>query len=294
MVGLRSSKMADILYERGQRRSDRGNFAPPIPIFRSPKFQRHKAPLQRAIEFDIVPRLLGAHPPVETLPRHEPLNAAVEPGIIKLAELVLGRDADAASQHVHGLIDQGMNIEAMFLKLIAPTAIHLKQLWMDDERDFAEVTLGLWRLQHLLREFSLAFRHDAKKNNGNRVLLTLPPGETHELPYLLFSLVLTGEFFRRDGWATWIEPDCARFEAMSLVRRECFDVVEILVNGEKRLELLAAQIRTIRNESINRSVCIAVTGDAVHQHPELVKYLDADVLADGAENAGAMYAISTR
>jgi hypothetical protein len=208
--------------------------------------------------------------------------------------LALGSNPEAASLHIQGLLEQGTPIEDVYLKLLGPTAAYLKQLWIDDDRDFAQVTLGLWRLQQSLREFSTVFRQSAKKPTGQRVLLTLSPGETHELPYLLFTLVLTGEFFRREGWSSWIEADCARPDTLALVRNEWFDVIEILVNGEKRLDRLAAQIKTIRSESINRSVCIAIAGKTIHQRPELVEYLEADVLAADPEKAGAAYTLSNQ
>jgi MerR family transcriptional regulator, light-induced transcriptional regulator len=293
MADLRIPVMADISYDRGGRQPGRGNdFARRIAIARSQKFERQKAALQRAVEFEVVPRLLSAHKPIADLGRSE--QTGPDANIKIFAGIVLGRNADAASLHVQGLLEQGTALEELYLKLLAPTASYLKQLWIDDERDFAQVTLGLWRLQQLLREFSSAFRQTAKKPTGHRVLLTLAPDETHELPYLLFTLVLNGEFLRREGWSSWIEPDCARADTLALVRNEWFDVIEILVNGERRLDRLAAQIKTIRGESINRSVCIAVAGNTVHQRPELVKYLGADVLAAGLEKAGAAYTISNR
>jgi methanogenic corrinoid protein MtbC1 len=293
MAELRIPVMADISYDRGGRQADRSkDFAHRIAISRSLKFERQKAALQRAVEFEIVPRLLLAHPLLASRARPQP--TAAEACIRDLAELSLGTIPDAASLHVQGLLEQGARVEDIYLKLLAPTAAYLKQLWIDDERDFAQVTLGLWRLQQLLREFSPAFRKNAKKPTGHRVLLTLAPGETHEMPYLLFTLVLTGEFLRREGWSSWIEPDCARVDTLALMRNEWFDVVEILINGEKRLDRLAAQIAAIRSESINRSVCIAVAGNTVHQRPELVKYLEADVLAAGPEKAGSTYTISNR
>jgi hypothetical protein len=298
MADLRNLVMADTWQDRGGRQAGRGNgfaygdFESRIATARSLKFERQIAALQRAFEFDVVPRLLHAHPPQADCaqPAPKPQDAAIE----IFAALVLGTNPDAASLHVQNLLEQGTPLEELYMKLLVPTAVYLKKLWVDDERDFAEITLGLWRLQQLLREFSAAFRQNARKPTGKRVLLTLPAGETHELPYLLFSLVLTGEFFRREGWSTWIEPDCARADTLALVHNEWFDVIEILVTGEKRLDRLAAQIKTIRGESINRSVCIAVSGKTVHQRPELLEYLDADVLAEGPEKAGAAYTISNR
>jgi len=295
MADLRFPVMADISYDRGRQQADRGpDYGPRIAMARTLRFELPKAALQNAVEFEVVPGLLFAHPPLHAQPQPKPVASVPDADIKILAALVLGRNSDGVSLHVQGHIERGTTIADVFLKLLAPTAAHIKHLWNDDECDFAQATLGIWRLQQALRGLSAAFRQTATKPNGRRVLLTLAPGETHEMPFLLFNLVMTGEFFRRDGWSSWIEPDCARGDTLALVHNEWFDVIEILINGDKRLDRLAAQIKTIRGESINRSVCIAIAGDAVQQHPELVKHLDADVMAAGPENAGATYTDSNR
>lgn len=275
--------MADVSYDTGMRQPER-DFATRHSLSRSPKVERRKATLQRAVEFQIVPQLVMAHQAPRAVLHPQPVPVPVSAptaaqAVRTLADLVLGGNNGAASDHVHRMLDDGVALEAIFLEHIEPAAIYLKQLWTDDERDFADITLGLWRLQHLLREFSMDFRATALPSNGQRALLSLVPGETHELPYLMFKLVLSGEFFRHDGWDIWIEPDSARSELMSHVGNEWFDAVEFLINSEKRLDLLASRIRTIRNDSLNRSVCIALAGPAVQRRPELVSALGGDVMA---------------
>lgn len=288
IADLRFPIMADISYDTGMRQ-DR-DFAHRSSASRSPKTERRKAALQQAIEFDIVPQLLTAHQSPKAFRKAEAVAPALE-AVSLLASFVLSRNSDAASDHVHHMLERGIGLEAIFLEHIDPAAAYLKQLWINDERDFADVTLGLWRLQHLLREFSLDFRATAQPSNGQRALLSLVPGETHELPYLMFKLVLSGEFFRHDGWDIWIEPNSARNDLMSQVGHEWFDTVEFLVNSEKRLDLLASRIRTIRNDSLNRSVCIALAGPAVQRRPELVSFLGGDVMAvrPGDPHTPALY-----
>lgn len=290
MADLRIPAMADVSYDRGERQTERASeFAHHHAIARALKFERQKATLLRTVEVDIVPRLFSAHQPPATehpLPDGSPCT---DDGVKMLAGFALGRSQEACSRHVQELLEQGTPLEKIYLDTLVPTASHLRQLWIDDECDFAKVTLGLWRLQQLIREFSTVFRQDSKKPTGRRALLTLMPGETHELPHLMFTVVLTGEFLRLTGWNTWIEPDCRRRDAMALFRSEWFDVVEFLVNSDNRLEILAAQIKAIRAESINPSICIAIAGEAVQRHPELLKFVGADVLVAGLKRSGSAY-----
>lgn len=283
MADLRNPVMADISYDRGDRRPQRGDYAQRRTVTRSVNAERQKAALLSAVEFDIVPQLLSAHQaPARKLER---VPAGAE-AVASLTALALGRSDNVCAAYTQTLLDT-MPLDRIYLEVVAPAADRLRKMWIDDERGYAEVTLGLWRLQQVLRDFSPLFRQSAKLPTGQRVMLTLPPGETHELPHLMFMLVLSGEFLRRDGWNTWIEPDCTRRDAMALLKDEWFDVVEFLVTSEKRLDLLAAQIKIIRGESTNRTVCIALAGTTVQQHPALLKYLGADVLAAGLDRPAA-------
>jgi len=238
------------------------------------------AGLTKAIEADVVPRLVLAH-------RTIPAVVAIEPEkknsseVGQFAEMILGRDGDAATAHIQRLRDQGNPLEAIYIDLLAPTAAHLRDLWSADLCDFADVTLALWRLQQVLREFSPDFRAEGEHaESGLRALLVPAPGEKNELAYVMFGLVMMAEFFRRDGVDTWIEPDPESNEFSGIIRSQWFDVVELLVKGDKKMDALAERIRMIRRESPNRGIGVMVCGPAFVEHPELVLLVGADVMAN--------------
>ena len=178
-----------------------------------------------------------------------------------------------------------MPLEKIYLELLSPTARYLKYQWLEDQRDFADVTLGLWRLQQLLREFSSAFRDDRQRATGLRALLTRGPNEPHDLGYLMFGLVLLGEFFRRGGWDAWIEPGPEASELTATIQSEWFDVVEFMASGEKRLDELAATIKMVRKASLNQSLGVLVCGQAFVEHPELVLLVGGDMPAADPRDA---------
>jgi hypothetical protein len=280
MADLRFPIMADVSYESGRRQPDRGSEFNHRPASaRSLRFDRRKDTLAQAVEFEVVPRLLMAHVTPALAGAQGTASPAVSDDASSLAAIVLGPRPDQAHDYVQARLDQNIPLEEIYLHAIAPAARCLRQLWADDERDFATVTLGLWRLQQLLRDFSAAFRKQAAKPNGQRALLTLAPGSAQDLPFLMFSLVLSSEFFRRDGWEPWIEPATTGTELMTLVRDEWFDVVEISVNSDRRLEATAALVQTLRASSLNRSLCIAIGGSAARAHHRVVAWLGGDVLA---------------
>jgi len=234
--------------------------------------------LTRAIEADIVPRLVLAHRtiPVVVEPDKPPPNE-----VGQFAEMILAADLDSACAHIQALRDQGKPLEEIYIELLGPAAAHLRNLWSADLCDFADVTLALWRLQQVVREFSTAFRSEGENHEtGLRALLVPAPGEKNELGYVMFGLVMLAEFFRRDGWDAWLEPDTSSKEFRGIIRGQWFDVVELIVSGDKKMDALAERIRMIRRESPNRSIGVMVCGPAFVEHPELVLLVGADEMAN--------------
>jgi hypothetical protein len=63
----------------------------------------------------------------------------------------------------------------VFIDLLAPSARRLGQHWEDDDCDFVDVTMGLWRLQEVMREVTMRFRRRARAARP-RAALFAPPG----------------------------------------------------------------------------------------------------------------------
>lgn len=231
--------------------------------------------LSRTVEVEIIPRLVMAHG-----------NAVQQPNvpdavgeIASFAEMVLGPESHRATEVVLAHRDRGVSLETIYLDLLVPAARHLRHLWTNDERDFADVTLALWRMQQLLRDFSPAFCADAPlRSAGLRALLSAGPGEKHDIGHMIFGLVLAGEFFRRDGWDTWIEPDPSSAAFIDTIRTQWFDVVEFFAGSDKKLDELATNIRTVRRESVNRNIGVMVCGPAFTERPELVLLVGGDAV----------------
>jgi hypothetical protein len=245
--------------------------------------------LTGTIETSIIPRLVMAHSKAPE--RHSNLalqeNDAAANDAAALAEKMLSGDTEGAILAVDFLRARGHALHSIYLQLLAPAAVHLRQLWSNDLCGFAEATLALWRLQQLLRHYSVEFRAEGEHHEtGSRALLSPTPREKHDLSFAMFYLVLISEFFRRDGWEAWIEPDPTTRDFAQVIREQWFDVVEFLVSGDKQLDVLASRIRMIRRESPNRSIGVMVYGQVFIEHPELVLLVGADLATmDASEGA---------
>ena len=238
--------------------------------------------LARTIEHEIIPRLMLAHrAAAEPLPIQADTAFAVSFDDVKqFAKLVLSHDEDAAFAEIHSLHARDISIDRIFLDLLAPTARYLGELWDDDLCTFTDVTVGLGRLQRVLREFSPALgrsvEHPAR---GRRVLLLPGPGEQHT-----FGLVMVSEFFRRAGWDVTGGAWAADAAAAALVSAEWFDVVGFSLGAEIHLQALADRISAVRHAACNRALKVLVGGPLFGIHPAFMARVGADGMTiDGRE-----------
>lgn len=240
--------------------------------------------LAHAIEHEVIPRLMVAHRAHPDRAGFEPHAPVGEQGVAAFAKLILMPDDSAAWSCIQAMRTRCVPIESIYLDLLAPTARYLGELWMQDLCDFSDVTVGLGRLQRVLRELSHAFGQDAEPTAADRRVLLLPsPGEQHT-----FGLIMVGEFFRRAGWdvagGAWQIGD----DAIAMVEAERFDIVGFSLGGECHLDALARCIEAVRRSSRNRAVGIMVGGPLFLGHPEYLQRAGADLLATDGRSAPDM------
>ena len=239
--------------------------------------------LARTIEEEIIPRLMLAHraaaEPALLRPAG-PGHSIGEEDVRQFAKLVLSHEEDVAFASVQTLRRREVSVERIYLELLAPTARYLGKLWEEDLCNFTDVTVGLGRLQRVLRELSPALgRAVEHPSQGRRVLLLPSPGEQHT-----FGLVMVAEFFRRAGWDVTGGAWAAGADAAVLAGAEWFDVVGFSLGAEVHLPELAASIAAVRQGACNRAVTVLVGGPLFGVHPEFVGRVGADGMTiDGRE-----------
>ncbi len=239
--------------------------------------------LARAIDHEIIPRLMLAHRGSHAclVPQAESglgVNAA---DVEEFAKLVLSPDENVAHACIEAMRARGISVETIYLDLLAPVARYLGELWEQDLCDFTEVTLGLGRLHRVLRELSPAFSQpNDRPSNGRRVLLLPGMGEQHT-----FGLVMVAEFFRRAGWDVAGGPWEAGADPVVMVKREWFDVVGFSLASELHLDALGECIRKVREAALNPSLRILVGGPAFAANPDYVSRVHADAATNDGSKA---------
>lgn len=245
------------------------------------------ARLARAIEGEIIPRLMLAHREAHACDERAVPCAVLAPDDVEaFTAIVLDADDDEALAAVEAHLARGVPVETVFVELLAPTAHRLGELWTQDRCDFTDVTLGLGRLQRVLREVSAGLAPAGgtvdvgePAEAARRILLLPSPGEQHT-----FGLVMVAELFRRAGWDVSGGPWESAADAARLVDGEWFDVVGFSLAAEMHADALAACIAVVRQASRNAQVGIMVGGPIFRSRPELASRLGADLMAvDGRE-----------
>ncbi len=251
------------------------------------------AVLARAIELEIIPRLMLAHKQIrasQLLPGSG-VRTITEAEVVEFATITVRHDCSVAQAFTEALVSQGATYEQLFVELLAPAARKLGELWESDYFSFSDVTIGLSRIQQLVHEVGPGLDTEADATQGLASALLVPmPGEQHSLGVLLVE-----EFFRRAGWSVWTPQNVTSGQLVAIVRQEHFDMVGISVTCEVETQRLAALVDSIRSASLNKGLLVMVGGRFVNEHPELVAEVGADATdIDGTQATGRLEELSTR
>ena len=197
--------------------------------------------------------------------------------------LPLRMDAAELVDEVDVLLARGVSIDTVYVDLLAPAARKLGQFWEQDQCDFVDVTMGLWRLQEVLHEISArsAYRPKLLEPSAKRALFLPMPGDQHFLgPQVL------DDFFARAGWDTSIMTKPRRKEVLDLLSSESFDVVALTLSRDCPSAALRNIVKAMRSVSRNEHISILVGGHMINQNPAIVTEVGAD--GTGADARAAL------
>lgn len=230
---------------------------------------------------EVIPRLMLAHRrfALEVSGGMDGAEGIGTSGVESFAALLVAPDPRAAVGRVDALLDGGSDFEDLLVGLLEPAARHLGRMWETDTCCFSDVTIGLLRLQDMLRTLAARFEHSRRPVRAHmRVVLAALPGEHH-----VFGVRMVAEYFLRAGWLVNddLQPSQASLEAQ--VAGQWCGLVGLSLSSELHVARLGALVRRLRDVSCNRHIGIMVGGNLFNEHPELVATVGADFRAvDGA------------
>jgi len=239
--------------------------------------------LERTIQTEIVPRLLLQHPlaGADAMPvphARGPMPTAEE--VATVTELALRHDPGSIESYVNELRYGGMELDRLYLDLFAPVARQLGAWWESDRCNFAEVTLGMWRLHSLVAEFSPEWPTLARTGPPPRALLAAMPGSQHT-----FGLLLVAEYFRRAGWEVWSDPSADLSLLRQTARQRSFDLIGLSASTNAHGRALSSVILSLREASRHPDPAFMAGGPVFDQRPELAAAAGVDFVAADARDA---------
>lgn len=237
------------------------------------------ATIARTIQFEVVPRLLMATRAQGTADPVPPGAEAISPAEVdEFIQKIMFQDIHVAMAQINGLRARGIVSATIFLDLLAPTARQLGDLWLRDQCSFADVTIGLVRLQQIMRTMSPPPVAAARLSDRQpRVLLMPYAREQHTL-----GLSVVKEMFLEAGWNVELVSVEHMDQAREMLGAEWFDLVGVSLSNDDLLGPLTSAISALRRGSQNRSIGVLVGGASFNGRP------DRGVLvgADGAPEDG--------
>ncbi len=233
------------------------------------------------IQDEIIPRLLIVHSTQRKRARFFEGRRVKCGEIERFATLPLEHEADQLIGEIEKLRLSGVSTESIFVDLLPASARKLGQLWEEDECDFIDVTMGLWRLHEVMRECTLssATKFDSL-NSQSSALFSPYPGEQHN-----FGTLIVEEVFSNAGWQTEVLLEPRRHELIHLLAERPFDLVGLTVSCDCPSDQISDLITAIRSVSKNSNVRVIIGGSRINADPTLALGVGADGTAEDARSA---------
>jgi MerR family transcriptional regulator, light-induced transcriptional regulator len=214
------------------------------------------------------------------LKRQSAITAA---DVEEFTQLSINGEAHALLDFVDQCLETGSSVETVYVELLAPAARRLGEYWEEDSEDFVGVTMGLWRIQEILRELTLRIPPKSRPGHGQRsALFSMMPGEQHS-----FGTLMVAECFQRAGWDTDVLIEPTQSELTGKFAKRHYDLIGLTVSRDCSTAMLGSMVKTIKAVSSNPHIRIMLGGRVINEQPELVDECGADATAIDATSAVA-------
>lgn len=193
----------------------------------------------------------------------------------ELARLAIALDPDALVVRERALLDGPGSAAASRSGLFESAARRLGDMWQADECTEFEVTLGLGRLQTLLRRGTARTSSRSILDGAPTVLVAPMPGEAHML-----CASLDAEAMWRAGWHPHVEFPADPAALCALLAGRWFDALDLSLSmvfqREHWLPRMAQMIRALRAAALNPRLAVVASGRVFSEQPEAAIGVGAD------------------
>ena len=202
-------------------------------------------------------------------------NTLDEVEIKKLTNLLLDTEEGSFELAITVLKTHGASIDYIVLDLIPSIARLLGKQWEDDSLSFAEVSIGVNKLERVIHKLDYLFQANQLDRQQNKsIFISGFPGSQHSLGSLIFA-----NFLIYSGWQVY-RPNQVNIDSIIYgVSSKELQAVAISVSTNEQLEQLPKFINLLREKSKNPKIITMIGGPLYNKAPDEFEHIQADVKA---------------
>ena len=198
-----------------------------------------------------------------------------EPVVSGLITAALSGKKDAFADLLRELKRARVSAAALADIYIPEAARRMGDAWQDDQMSWLDVSIGVGRMQSLLREIGTAWAADQAGDTGHgTVLLIVPDREQHTLG----PMVAMGQL-RRFGVSVCLRIAPSHNELRSLMLARQFDGVLISIATKDKLESVSKTVQFIKSVA-GKPMQIVVGGAVTSNVEDLAECTGADLASN--------------
>ena len=204
-----------------------------------------------------------------------------EEEISKLTNLLLDTEEGSFELAITVLKTHGASINYIVLDLIPAIARQLGKQWEDDSLSFADVSIGVNKLERVIHKLDYLFQANQLERQQNKAIFIAGfPGSQHSLGSLIF-----GNFLIFSGWQVH-RPSQANIDSIVYgVSSKEVQAIAISVSTNEQLEQLPSLIDLLRQKSKNPNTIVLIGGSLYNKAPEAFGHIQAEVKAFSPEES---------
>ncbi len=199
--------------------------------------------------------------------------------INKLTNLLIDTEEGSFELAITVLKTHGAPIDYIVLELIPAIARKLGKHWEDDSLSFADVSIGVNKLERVIHKLDFLFQANQLERQQNKaILVTGFPGSQHSLGSLIFA-----NFLIYSGWQVH-RPNQVNIDSIVYgVSSKDLQAVAISVGTSEQLEQLPNLINLLRQKSKNPKIIVLIGGPLYNIMPDAFDHIQAEVKAFSPE-----------
>jgi len=202
-------------------------------------------------------------------------NTLDEEEINKLTNLLLDSEEGSFELAITVLKTHGASINYIILDLIPSIARQLGKQWEDDSLSFAEVSIGVNKLERVIHKLDYLFQANQLDRQQNKsIFISGFPGSQHSLGGLIFA-----NFLIFSGWQVH-RPNQVNIDSIVYgVSSKELQAIAISVSTNEQLEQLPTLINLLREKSKNPKIVVLIGGPLYNKAPDEFDHIQADIKA---------------